>query len=152
MWCCALRKKSWQRQNYKELARGKGSDRANRRGLSPIIYFLSRSGMHVGRWLILQVVWKWGDQDEEQHWAMTRRDTAFQKLSGSSWSTYIISTYIWAFGTVQAIPEVYLCHVWAWTRLTVSSKTTGNQTSQLRSFIWNQCLSSRWWRSKLCFC
>lgn len=53
------------------------------------------------------------DQDEEQHRIMTRGDTAFQKSAGSSWSTYIFSTYIWVFGTVQAIPELYCCDVWS---------------------------------------
>lgn len=40
--------------------------------------------MHVGGWLILQVVSECGDQDEEQHKTMTQTDTALQKLSGSS--------------------------------------------------------------------
>lgn len=74
---------------YKQLARAreKGSDRTDGRGQSPIIYFLPRGGMHVGGWLILQVVSKCSDQDEEQHRTTTHRNTAFQKLSGSSWST-----------------------------------------------------------------
>lgn len=50
MWCYPGRRKSWQRQKYKELARAreKGSGRADRRGQSAVIYFLARGGMCVG--------------------------------------------------------------------------------------------------------
>lgn len=53
-----LQKEELAKAKYKELARTreKGSDRADRRGQSPIIYFLPGGGMHVGGWLILQVV------------------------------------------------------------------------------------------------
>lgn len=93
----------------------KGKRQWQSRQKGPVSHYLFPSWRWDACWWVANFAGgeQCSDQDEEQHRITSWRDTAFQKLAGSSWSTYIFSTYIWAFGTVPAIPELYHCDLWS---------------------------------------
>lgn len=94
--------KNWQGQGKKAV-----TEQTDEASLQLFISYLEVGG--AGWWV---AHFAGGERVWWSGWGTTQNcdsDTALQKLSGSSWSTYIFSTYFWAFGTVQAIPEFYWC-------------------------------------------
>lgn len=85
--------------------------------------------MQVGGWLILQVVSECGDQDEEQHRTVTQTQHYRNCLDpvDPPTSSPPTSEPLVLYKQYPSSTDVILG---VWTRLTVNTKTTGNQTSQ----------------------